>query len=354
MKKLFVLFLLFFVNVSLANDLPKIIIYESGDDVYFVTGDVLKQLQDGAKDTCLEYVKDELNEKNKTNVTKFYELLFQQCRESLATMSDTLHKHGNLIDKMVSKGETAANGIYDWIYGAFGSSEKLARGMYEACVISRDNLRARLQDIEASYLSYGYKIEADINKCINSIQVHTDENSCPLSPSVADLDLVQNLQNLDTFYKNKQVNFTVKNNISPNIKSNQVVIFNGKIMVACDNGEPVYIVKPAFSGYEECQDAKFQAYPQVGTTPSGVYLVQHDSVEKMTNERFWGKYRLPLIPAEETDTFGRANMYLHGTSDPDKRRSGGCISLGVEIDDFVESDWFKNRAGDLLMIVHKY
>jgi hypothetical protein len=30
-------------------------------------------------------------------------------------------------------------------------------------------------------------------------------------------------------------------------------------------------------------------------------------------------------------------MYLHGTNDSNKHRSGGCISLGIAIDKFIET-----------------
>lgn len=43
----------------------------------------------------------------------------------------------------------------------------------------------------------------------------------------------------------------------------------------------------------------------------------------------WGNYRVPLEPAEDTETFGRHSMYIHGG---DELGSAGCIDLGPNMD----------------------
>ena len=55
----------------------------------------------------------------------------------------------------------------------------------------------------------------------------------------------------------------------------------------------------------------------------------------------WGGHKVPLIPATETNTFGRTNMYIHGTTDPNKHRSGGCISLGIAVDKFIDTGFIQ-------------
>lgn len=47
----------------------------------------------------------------------------------------------------------------------------------------------------------------------------------------------------------------------------------------------------------------------------------------------WGNFRMPLIPHEDTNTFGRTSMYIHGGLFPG---SIGCIDLMGGIDSFAQ------------------
>ena len=133
------------------------------------------------------------------------------------------------------------------------------------------------------------------------------------------------------------------------------IIFNGDVLIVCEEGWPTMVMKPSFSGYVGCQEAKYQNLPAVGGIPNGVYIIDHKSVESMTGnaKKAWGEFRIPLVPAKETNTYGRTNMYLHGTDDPGKKRSGGCISLGLSIDEFVKSEYFKKYSESLVFVVTK-
>jgi len=49
----------------------------------------------------------------------------------------------------------------------------------------------------------------------------------------------------------------------------------------------------------------------------------------MRDEDKWGNYRIPLRPADNTETYGRHSMYIHGS---DELGSEGCIDLGNNMD----------------------
>lgn len=133
---------------------------------------------------------------------------------------------------------------------------------------------------------------------------------------------------------------------------NTVLVYNGDILVACQGGRAVQMGRPVFSGFVGCRGSDSQDVAGYGELPNGVYLLNAADKELMPSEKrvAWGKYRIPLLPSNESNTFGRNNFYLHGTDDPKKNRSGGCISLGTQIDEFVETDWF-GRQKYMLVIV---
>ena len=344
MKKFIIWLCCLYTGVAVANTDPEIIMYEADGEVYYVTGEILEQLKSGADDACLESVIQEDDEGKKSKITKFYELLLSQCRQKIAATSGELKQSESWSDVALA-------------YGANLISRLTKRGLnpltieneYKGCVLTLEKMNAALQasasDVQGSY---HYTMNADIDACINAIEILPDDNVCPLNPTVKNENIIANIKNINFNYRNKTVVFSEW----PNIKSGQVLVFNGTVMVACDNGVPVHVVKPVFSGYSECRDAKYRAYPNVGATPDGIYLIKHDQLEEPEDQESWGGYRIPLVPAQQTQVYGRTNMYLHGTSDATKRRSGGCVSLGIAIDEFIESDWFQNKVQDLLLIVH--
>ncbi len=213
-----------------------------------------------------------------------------------------------------------------------------------------------------------------------------DESLCPAQATVSSEDIL-GMTHLDEKFLNKeyhfnlpywarlttesQANFTRALNATSGVQHSvlmahayenadesrrqlalgNAIIFNGKALVVCENNRPVMIMKPSFSGYVGCQEAKYQNLPGVGGVPNGVYMLYHNMLEEPEDKAAWGGYRIPLIPAMETNTYGRGSMYLHGTSDPSKKRSGGCISLGISIDEFVNTPYFKNRSETLVFVV---
>lgn len=361
MKKIFAIVFLVFMcvgNLGANTDMPDAIIYQADNQIYFMAGDLLEQLKNDAQDTCLEHVLSKSGETGKSYTIKLYELLLSQCRQQIATMSGQLKQYSNWIDvDTVSQQAYISNdkisayiaGLKNRKLGEDVNAENVVE-KYNLCIITKQDLEARLHSYTNARPEYSYAITADINACINAINIVDNENICPLSPTVRNVSDLDKLKTVIGKYDNSNATFDMMANVNPR----QVMLFDGNMLVACDNGRPVHIVRPSFSGYEECRDAKYQSYPGVGVVPDGVYLIKKDKVEQMANQRSWGKYRIPLQPAKETETYGRANFYFHGTSDPNKRHSGGCLSLGIYIDDFIESDWFQNRAGDLMIIVNSH
>ncbi|MBE6460164.1 MAG: DUF2778 domain-containing protein [Alphaproteobacteria bacterium] len=342
MKKVFMFLMALTIScgAAFASDKPEVIMYEANGEVYFITEDLIRQLEQDADNTCLEGVIQEDN-KSGTKIEVFYELLLSQCRQQIATLYGETKQGDDFGDKIIGGLANVMNRLSQKNLIPLGPESE-----WKGCVITRQNLEKRLKEAQQD-TKYLYTITADIDSCINAINVHTDDSSCPLVPSVSDKGIIANMADMNAKYKDKTLSFPER----PDIKDGQILIFNGQVLVVCDGGMPVHIVKPAFSGYVACKGAEFQAYPNVGSTPNGIYLAKHDSVQEPKNLDLWGGYRIPLIPSHQTETYGRANMYLHGTADKDKRRSGGCISLGVWIDEFINSDWFKDKAKDLLIIV---
>ncbi len=345
MRKIFTLFLFAVIactNAFAQPDEPEVIMYEANGETYFITGELLEQLKQDAKNTCLDSVIIEDSYTNQSKIETFYELLLKQCRQKLAVLADQLKQSSSIPGKALAYASSAMNrlSINGWIPADIETE-------YKGCILTQQKLQQSLQQVSKKESVYQYTMNADIDTCIKNIDIHSDTSTCPIKTSVESKSVIADMMNMNAEYRNKTVTFSEK----PDINSGQVLVFNGQVLVVCDNGTPVSIIKPTFSGYAECRDAEFQAYPNVGSTPDGIYMAQKAKVEKTTDLQAWGGYRIPLMPAHQTETYGRSNMYLHGTSDTTKQRSGGCISLGVAIDDFIEDDWFKNHANDLLIIV---
>lgn len=345
MKKMFIMLVcavMAWSNAFAQSDEPEIIMYEANGETYFITGELLEQLKQEAQNTCLDAVIKEDGMTNQSKIETFYELLLKQCRQKLSVIADQLKQYGSITDKAFAYASSAMNrlSINGWIPADIETE-------YKGCILTQQKLQQSLQQLPDNKAVYQYTMNADIDACIGNIDIHSDINTCPIKTSVENESVISDMLNMNAEYRNKTITFSEKPNITPG----QVLVFNGQVLVVCDNGNPVSVIKPAFSGYVACRDAEFQAYPNVGSTPDGIYLAQKAKVEKTTDLKSWGGYRIPLFPAHQTETYGRTNMYFHGTSDAQKKRSGGCISLGLAIDDFIEGDWFKNHASDLLIIV---
>lgn len=345
MRKLFILCAVAIITWSNAfaqQDEPEVLIYEANGETYFITAELLEQLKQEAQNTCLDSVIIEDGKTKQSKIEVFYELLLKQCRQKLSTVADQLKQNGSIIDKTFAYASSAMNrlSINGWIPADIETE-------YKGCILTQKKLQQSLQQLSQGTSVFQYTMDADIDACISNIDIHPDISTCPIKTSVESESVIASMLNMNAEYRNKTVTFSE----NPNINPGQVLVFNGQVLVVCDNGNPVFVVKPTFSGYVACRDAEFQSYPNVGSTPDGIYLAQKAKVEKTTDLKSWGGYRIPLLPAHQTETYGRGNMYFHGTNDANKKRSGGCISLGVAIDDFIQSDWFQNHANDMLIIV---
>lgn len=123
---------------------------------------------------------------------------------------------------------------------------------------------------------------------------------------------------------------------------------------------------PSMSGQEGYQNKASTSIANKGPTPEGTYYIDPNKLEErqsflnrmkkavsepnlsleeraalatakgkygwMDKQRSWGNYRVPLEPAENTETFGRNHMYIHGG---DELGSAGCIDLGPNMDKFI-------------------
>lgn len=121
---------------------------------------------------------------------------------------------------------------------------------------------------------------------------------------------------------------------------------------------------PARAGLSGYQNRASTSIPNKGPTPEGSYIINpkklqsnngflwdflKDTAGKITgkndlsfkniyNKNFWkiyssgwGNYRIPLEPTDNTKTFGRNQMYIHGGNE---LGSAGCIDLGPNMDKF--------------------
>ena len=120
---------------------------------------------------------------------------------------------------------------------------------------------------------------------------------------------------------------------------------------------------PAMAGQPGYQNRASTSVSDHGPTPEGLYYVNPDEVQERLNlndrlQRFiqnpklslrnilsivypngkeswmrdedkWGNYRIPLRPADNTETYGRHSMYIHGS---DELGSEGCTDLGNNMD----------------------
>ncbi|MFI3272601.1 MAG: L,D-transpeptidase [Pseudomonadota bacterium] len=71
-----------------------------------------------------------------------------------------------------------------------------------------------------------------------------------------------------------------------------------------------------------------------GPTPSGTYYINpKDASERTWSKRLvdayrntdWGRFRVPMIPDEGNELYGRSGFFVHGGDEPG---SAGCLDLG--------------------------
>ena len=113
---------------------------------------------------------------------------------------------------------------------------------------------------------------------------------------------------------------------------------------------------PAISGKENYWDKKYQTLKDTGPLPEGNYDVKLSNFQdrlaeplykralsyfpfgKLTKypggEVKWGNSRISLVPASDTQTYGRGGFFIHGGN---KHASAGCIDTARYNDDFMET-----------------
>ena len=299
--------------------LAKIVVLEVGGKLYYL--DNLDELLDeDTKNTCIYSTVD-------GQIKMLYSRLLTACQQSLAQIG-------------TSKDFVGVTNKFTSLIAKFDEKKALS-----VCLLRKEELSARYKEQD---LQGKAKIKANLTACANAVKVYRDTDSCPIGFSVPDSKYLENITYLNDAYQNKEFGFSV-----PYVgDGNLIGLFNGYMLLVCDGDKPVYIVKPSFSGAYSCQGGDFEAIPYIGSLPSGVYLAAHSDIEKMeTPGAGWGTYRIPLQPSAQNQTFGRGSFYLHGTTDETKRSSGGCISLGTGITEFIENFYsLENR--DMLIIVN--
>lgn len=310
-----------------------IMIFELNGKTYYITDE--KLLENLIKsDICIAGA-------SAGDISELYLILYNACKESIATLNEEATKNGikpnnrfnNFLRNIGVK--IGVSNLAKEIGLTQTDKETILRTGLKNCLITKEALTKTLSEKIRHKTLIKTKITTDINKCINSIGVLATNDTCPLRPSVPDIKYIENILDLNTKYRLKSFQFPTDTPIN----TNKIIVFNGNVLVACENGAAIYLVRPTYSGRETCQNGKYQNIPGSGGTPNGIYVVREQDIQKMPQsaQHSWGQYRAPLIPANETNTFGRTNMYLHGTTDPTKHRSGGCISLGLAIDKFIET-----------------
>lgn len=299
-----------------SSSTAPLIVFEYNGVAYYID-DIDKFFDKYKEDICINTL---------DGPASFYGTLLKVCRAAVNDADKTFIERG-------------AYKLARILSDVFGDSTK---EQLRACLLTKERLQAHHQ---RTY-PYQYRLSSDVEKCASLIGVHSDPESCPIGDwYVNDARYLDNLLNL-TGYTNQTYSF------SQQVSNPYVGIYNGHILLVCDGATPVYLVQPSFSGLLMCQGGAYESLPNTGSTPDGVYLVSNNAIEEINGGTAWGKYRMPLIPSKSTDTHGRTSMYLHGTTDKNKRQSGGCISLGVNIDEFVD-DFFKDSGHDLVIIVNK-
>ena len=311
------------------GDPSSLMVFEVGGQKYYIQDHtVLQTLMND--NTCIQHVAN-------GEIDKIYDLLYKSCQELVIQM----RHDADIITENLSK---VSQRQIQKQYNKTGDAHQA----YQDCLVDAESIQRVLKNPDVlGQRQYRKKTHtltfmANINECIKNIQITPQANyaTCSMSrtPSVPDQKYIENLMDLNSTYVNKKFSFDLY--FTPNFTTNKVLVFNGNVLVACEDGNPKFMVKPAFSGRDECHDGQYQSFTGMGGTPNGIYIVDKNGIEAMSrNHELWGGYRIRLWPANETDTHGRTSMYIHGTSTEGKTESAGCISLGMSITDFINQNF---------------
>jgi RHS repeat-associated protein len=134
------------------------------------------------------------------------------------------------------------------------------------------------------------------------------------------------------------------------------ILYDGCETVFYDDDGNVVMRCPATSG-RPGTTAGDQASPYRGPIPEGTYILRPTEcsggpIRSIPRRLFfgdWGTYRVPLHPADDTDTKGRDGFFMHGGEDPG---SAGCIDLGDC--DTAMCKWANQRPSDPITVRVKY
>lgn len=382
MKRLFGLFLCCFCfvgygNVARADDIADVIVFQyGGKDYYYDNIDELRGVFERLimAEPCLQ------NQDGLT-VDMMFGALIDVCRQRRGTLDDLLRKqYGVAPSVSPTLGRWGVDNMWD--------DRKSKENSLRACIVDISTLAQDLKKLtrDKVVLSVG----TDLDACVNSIKVdpniytfglggvyygdkpvkrHIADTHffCPLDVVVESEADLANVRNLNQEYTGKKFTFMdeyVKQaegqeKSSADMKADTVMVFNGSMLVMCQGGHAVQMGRPVYSGYDGCLGGDSQDLPAYGSLPDGVYLMNVgrnvQNLDGNDDLAGFGKYRIPLKPSNESKTYGRNNFYLHGTYDPAKRRSSGCITLGVNIDEFIETEWFQNqiKSGNNILVIVK-
>ncbi len=291
---------------------PEVVVFEYRGKLYYLD-DIDTFIKQNGDDVCVSSI---------GGVDTLYTRLLSACRDSILSSASKTENWAHRIKMKLMSNKDAL----------------------KYCLLEKSRLKNKSINYDVAY-----KITQNLNACIARVGVHADVGSCPLGGLFvrSETDL-ENIRDLARYIGNTY-------HFEKSIENPLIGIFNGRTMIVCDGGRPVDIVQPSFSGREQCQGGVFESLPGHGGTPDGVYLARNSDIDVISgagSQASWGQYRIPLLPARETNTFDRTNMYLHGTTDRCKRRSGGCVSMGVAIEDFVKRNFIQNRR-DMIIIIEK-
>jgi len=332
MKKFLIALFTIVLSISgYADETPGVMLFEINGQVFYVKDK--KLLEKLIKsNSCIGNSVD-------GDILKLYDILYSACKDGMVDMIQQANL-GHYYETSMIGNNALRN------FGArLASSQRIPindaervdiiANALERCIITKEML---INALTKTQNTTDMQITADIDKCISQIAIdeHVDQDSCPLGVTVPETKYIESILHLNSAYRFKTFSFPVTGKMN----QDKVLVFNGNVLVACERDKPVYLVRPTYSGRESCQNNQYQNILGMGGTPNGIYIVQSDSEPKPLEEdkwASWGKYRIPLVPSTDTNTYGRTNMYLHGTNDSNKHRSGGCISLGIAIDKFIET-----------------
>lgn len=298
---------------------PRLFLFEYNGQAYY-TDNLIELLSEDMLNTCIE---DATN----GDISKLYKILLDNCNQELARCGLGLdYRFGSW--------------VMNWVGGKSG---------LDWCLTTVDYCN-NLPKVEEKKPSYIY-IVPDVRSCVESLAVAplgTGKDSCPPPGKfyVSREEYLTNLSDMASKYSYTTVAFNAQTKKNPLIG-----LFNGYVLVLCDGSSPAYIVQPSFSGREVCQGGDYQLLPNIGSLPGGVYLAQHSEIQDASNLKAdFGKYRIPLMPSVTTDTHGRFGFYLHGSSVEEKRGSGGCISMGTHIAEFIDN-YYRKTNRDMVIFV---